>query len=83
LLLVGEQDHISPPALNKTVLKLQRKAPSVTESKEYPGRTHFTAGMDGWEDVADDALNWAIEHSRAAAPQPVEEASEKAATSPT
>jgi len=39
--------------------------------------------MDGWEDVADDALNWAIEHSRAAAPQPVEEASEKAATSPT
>jgi pimeloyl-ACP methyl ester carboxylesterase len=63
LLLVGEKDHISPPALNKTVLKLQRQSPSATDSKEYPGRTHFTAGMDGWEEVADYALNWALEHA--------------------
>ena len=64
LLIVGQLDHISPPALNKTVLKLQRRASSVTESKEFPGRTHFMAGMDGWEEVADYALNWALEHSR-------------------
>jgi pimeloyl-ACP methyl ester carboxylesterase len=83
LLLVGDQDHISPPALNKTVLKLQRKAPSVTESKEYAGRTHFTAGMDGWEEVADDALNWALEHARAEAPQTAVEAAEQPAISPT
>ena len=64
LLLVSGEDHISPPALNKTVLRLQSQAPSVTESKEYPGRTHFTAGMEGWEQVADDALDWALEHAR-------------------
>ncbi len=63
LLIVGGEDHISPPALNKTLLKLQRRAPSATESKEYPGRTHLTAGMDGWEEVADYALNWALEHA--------------------
>ena len=65
VLLVAEKDHISPPAVNRSILKLQRQAPSVTESKEYPGRTHFTAGMDGWEAVADDALNWAVEHAGA------------------
>jgi pimeloyl-ACP methyl ester carboxylesterase len=62
LLLVGTKDNISPPALNKTILKLQSRAPSPTELKEYPGRTHFTAGMAGWEAVADDALDWAIRH---------------------
>jgi pimeloyl-ACP methyl ester carboxylesterase len=82
LLLVGEKDHISPPALNRSILKLQRQAPSVTESKEYAGRTHFTAGMDGWEAVADDALNWAVEHAGAARPAE-QEASDRAASSPT
>jgi pimeloyl-ACP methyl ester carboxylesterase len=83
LLLVGGEDHISPPALNKTLLKLQSRAQSVTESKEYAGRTHFTAGMDGWEEVADYALNWSLEHAQATAPQPVEEPAERTATSPT
>jgi len=72
LLIVGGEDHISPPALNKTVLKLQRRAPSATESKEYPGRTHFTAGMDGWEEVADHALNWALEHVQTTTAKPSE-----------
>jgi pimeloyl-ACP methyl ester carboxylesterase len=72
LLIVGPKDHISPPALNKTVLKLQSKSPSVTESKEYAGRTHFMAGMDGWEEIADDALNWTLAHAGAAARAAVE-----------
>ena len=72
LLLAGGKDHISPPSLNKTLLKLQRKAPSATELKEYPGRTHFTAGMDGWEEVADDALNWALEHLQTSTVRPSE-----------
>ena len=81
LLIVGGEDHISPPALNNTVFKLQRRAPSATEMKVYPDRTHFTAGMDGWEVVADDALNWALEHGGAAV-SVTEEVPERPATAP-
>ncbi len=70
LLICGGEDHISPPSVNKTLLKLQRKAPSATELKVYPGRPHFMAGMDGWEELADHALNWSLEHVGTAAPTP-------------
>jgi pimeloyl-ACP methyl ester carboxylesterase len=70
LLIGGEKDHISPPALTRSVLKLQGRASSVTESKEYAGRTHFMAGMDGWEEIADYALNWALAHQRVPAGAP-------------
>ncbi len=36
---------------------------SATEYKEYPGRAHFIAGEDGWEEVADYALAWSTEHA--------------------
>ena len=62
LIVDGTEDHISPPALNKKVLKLQRRASSATDAKEYVGKTHYMAGMDGWERVADDTLDWALEH---------------------
>jgi pimeloyl-ACP methyl ester carboxylesterase len=67
LLVAGSEDHISPISLNRRILKLQRKAPSPTELKEYAGRPHFMAGLDGWEEIADHALNWAVEHQRAPA----------------
>ena len=82
LLVAGGADHVSPPALNKSVLRLQRKAASATELKEYPGRTHFTAGMDGWEEVADYALEWAVRHATAGVPAAVDAAPERPATSP-
>jgi hypothetical protein len=31
------------------------------------------AGMDGWEQIADDALNCELDHARAETPQPVGE----------
>jgi pimeloyl-ACP methyl ester carboxylesterase len=71
LLIAGGEDHISPVSLNEKLLKLQQRAGSATELKAYPGRTHFMAGMDRWEEVADDALNWALEH--AGTPQAVSE----------
>jgi alpha-beta hydrolase superfamily lysophospholipase len=67
LLIAGGADHISPLSLNRTIAKLQGRAASATELKGYPGRPHFMAGLDGWEELADVALNWALEHQRAPA----------------
>ena len=64
LLIAGSADHISPISLNRKILQLQSKASSATELKEYAGRPHFMAGLDGWEEIADYALNWALEHGR-------------------
>ena len=65
LVIAGSEDHISPLSLNRKLLKLQSKAPSATELKEYQGRPHYMAGLDGWEEIADFALNWALEHAGA------------------
>ena len=51
-----------PPKVNKANWRLSRKSAAVTEYKEFPGRSHFIIGQDGWQDVADYALNWAEEH---------------------
>ena len=35
----------------------------ITDYKEFPGRCHYTVGEEGWEEVADYALDWAIAHT--------------------
>ena len=40
---------------------------SIVDYKEFPGRSHFTIGQPGWEEVADYALDWAVAHAGAAA----------------
>jgi pimeloyl-ACP methyl ester carboxylesterase len=60
LIIASEKDHIFHPALNRANYKRYAKSPSVTDFKEFAGRTHYTvlAGK-GWEEVADYALDWA------------------------
>ena len=65
LLIAGGSDHISPVSLNRKIRELQSRAASATELKEYAVRPHFMAGLDGWEELADTALNWALEHQQA------------------
>jgi hypothetical protein len=48
--------------------KHHRKSAALTVYKEFAGRSHFTVGQDGWEEVANYALNWAAEHAAAPAP---------------
>jgi pimeloyl-ACP methyl ester carboxylesterase len=81
LLITGAEDRICPPAVNIANFKQQRKAPSATEHKEYPGRCHFP-GQDGWEEVADFALEWTVAHARAEAAAPEQAPDTGVVTSP-
>lgn len=59
LLIAGGEDHVSPAQLTERNLK-KYKTEAVTELKIFEGRSHYTLGQDGWEEVADYALDWAI-----------------------
>ena len=63
LLISGGSDHVSPASVVEANFKLYGKTTAVTDYKEFPGRTHYTLGQDGWEAVADYALEWAIGHA--------------------
>ena len=63
LLIAGEFDHTVPAVVDRSVAKHYEKSPALTEYKEFPGRSHFIIGQDGWEEVADYALRWAVDHA--------------------
>jgi pimeloyl-ACP methyl ester carboxylesterase len=60
LFIAGSEDHIMPPAVNKSNYHLQLESESVTEYTEFAGRCHYTCGQEGWEPLADYALAWAM-----------------------
>jgi pimeloyl-ACP methyl ester carboxylesterase len=65
LFIAGGNDHIVPPAINKSnVRKYVKKSSAVTDYREFPNRTHHTVGQTGWEEVADFAIQWANMHAR-------------------
>jgi pimeloyl-ACP methyl ester carboxylesterase len=80
LMATGTLDRICPPSVSESNFKQQRKAPSATEHKEYPGRSHWP-GQDGWEEVADYLLNWTTQRARSRAEQPAAAAREEASIS--
>jgi pimeloyl-ACP methyl ester carboxylesterase len=73
LFIAGGADHVVPAVANRANVKKYRSKATV-DYKEFPGRSHFTVGEEGWEEVADFALEWALEHAvapaRAAEPAP-------------
>jgi pimeloyl-ACP methyl ester carboxylesterase len=60
LLIAGGEDHVAPASLNESNFKHYQSSAAVTEFKEFPGRSHYTLGQAGWEEVADYALDWAV-----------------------
>ena len=62
LFISGGEDHLMPPAIQRSNAK-HYKSNTITEIKEFPGRSHLMPAQKGWEEVADYALSWALEHA--------------------
>jgi len=68
LFISGKQDHLFPPKVGHSNVK-HYKSNTVTEIVEFDG-PHLLPAIDGWQDVADRALDWALQHSVSAAGEP-------------
>ncbi|MCX6021898.1 MAG: alpha/beta hydrolase [Chloroflexi bacterium] len=66
LFIAGGADHIVPPSVNKANVGKCAGSKAVTGYREFPGRSHYTLGQSGWEEVADCALQWATSHRKPA-----------------
>jgi pimeloyl-ACP methyl ester carboxylesterase len=61
LFIAGSNDHILPPAVQRENFRKHAKhSKAITAFKLFEGRSHYTCGEAGWEQVADLALDWAL-----------------------
>jgi len=66
LLIAGGKDLIADASMTEGIFRKQTRAPSKTELKVFPERSHWTCMDPGWEEVADYALSWAEANARPA-----------------
>jgi pimeloyl-ACP methyl ester carboxylesterase len=66
LVISGSDDNLMPPRIQQSNAK-HYKSDTVTEIKEFEG-PHLLPSADGWEAVADHALDWALAHSTVSEP---------------
>jgi pimeloyl-ACP methyl ester carboxylesterase len=59
LFISGRDDHLMPPTIQRSNAK-HYKSDTLTEVVEFDG-PHLLPAKDGWEEVADYALTWALE----------------------
>jgi pimeloyl-ACP methyl ester carboxylesterase len=64
LFISGSEDHLMPPSLQRSNAK-HYKSDTLTEVKEFEGRAHLMPAQEGWEEVADYALDWAVKNAMA------------------
>ncbi len=62
LFISGSEDHLMPPKIQRSNAKHYKAAGTVTEVKEYDG-PHLLPAQEGWEEIADYALDWALSHA--------------------
>ena len=63
LLVAGEKDEIIPADLCEKNFKAYEDAASVTDFREFPGRSHYICGEPGWEEVAARIHSWIQQQS--------------------
>ena len=66
LFISGSVDHLMPPSIQQSNAKHYKADGTVTEIVEFEG-PHLLTARGGWQEVADHALTWALEHARASA----------------
>ena len=64
LFISGSEDHLMPPSIQKSNAKHYKSA-TITEIKQFDG-PHLLPAQDGWEQIADYALDWAVAHATGA-----------------
>ena len=64
LFISGDRDHIMPPSVQRSNAKHYKSDQTVTEVVEFEG-PHLMIAGEGWETIADTALDWALEHAKA------------------
>ncbi|MDF5754369.1 alpha/beta hydrolase [Spongiactinospora sp. TRM90649] len=62
LFVAGSEDHIMPPAVQRSNAK-HYKSNTITEVKEYAGFAHLLPAQEGWQEIADHVLDWALRHA--------------------
>lgn len=60
LFVSGGADHLMPPAIQRSNARKYRRSGAVTERREYAGMAHLLPADEGWRDVADESLDWAL-----------------------
>lgn len=61
LLIAGSEDHTVPAKVTKSNYGKYKHSSSVTDFKEFSGRSHSIIFQDGWQEVADYIQGWLIE----------------------
>jgi pimeloyl-ACP methyl ester carboxylesterase len=61
LFVSGTDDHIMPPKIQQSNAK-HYKSDTITEIVEFEG-PHLLTARDGWEEIADHVLDWALAHA--------------------
>jgi pimeloyl-ACP methyl ester carboxylesterase len=67
LFVSGSEDHLMPPSVQRSNAK-HYTSDAITEIREYEGYAHLLPAQAGWEQIADDVLEWAVANARTSTP---------------